>query len=262
MNTEKSSVTDLVITPMKMLELAIANNAGMEQLERLMAMQERYEANEARKAFNEALAKFKSESLVVGKNGKVEYKDRNNNVTSYRHATLANVCNTIGPALAAYGLSVRWHTEQCEGGKIKVTCILSHIQGHSESVSLESQPDASGGKNSIQAVGSTVSYLQRYTVLAVTGTATEEQDDDGVGASTKQTAKDIAEAAREPHATDATARQNLIADLEIVASEQGLDAYAEAWKKLEPAQRKSIGTDEHERLKKIATSIPMEVTNG
>ena len=181
-NTQVLVQSGLAITPSKMIELAISNNAGMDQLERLMAMQERWEENEAKKAFNVALAQFKSESIVVGKNGRVEYKDRNNNVTSYRHATLANVCNTIGPALSAYGLSIRWRTEQCEGGKIRVTCILAHSQGHSESVSLESTPDASGGKNSIQAVGSTVSYLQRYTVLAVTGTATEEQDDDGYGA--------------------------------------------------------------------------------
>ena len=36
----------------------------------------------------------------------------------------------------------------------------------------------SGSKNSIQAVGSTVTYLQRYTLLAVTGLAAKGQDSD------------------------------------------------------------------------------------
>ena len=62
---------------------------------------------------------------------------------------------------------------------IRVTCVLSHILGHSERVTLQASPDQSGGKNNIQAVGSTVTYLERYTLLAVTGLATAEQDDDG-----------------------------------------------------------------------------------
>ena len=53
--------------------------------------------------------------------------------------------------------------------------------GHSESTTLQSPPDASGGKNSIQAIGSAVTYLSRYTLLAITGLATGENEDDGQG---------------------------------------------------------------------------------
>jgi hypothetical protein len=42
--------------------------------------------------------------------------------------------------------------------------------------------DDSGNKNKIQQAGSTVTYLQRYTLLAVTGLSTQDQDDDGQGA--------------------------------------------------------------------------------
>ena len=52
--------------------------------------------------------------------------------------------------------------------------------GHSESTTLEAAADQSGGKNAIQAIGSTVTYLERYTLLALTGLATHE-DDDGAG---------------------------------------------------------------------------------
>jgi hypothetical protein len=69
---------------------------------------------------------------------------------------------------------------------VKVTCKLTHKQGHSEEVTLEAPLDTSGGKNNIQAMGSSVSYLERYTLLAITGLATKEQDDDG--ASTGQAA--------------------------------------------------------------------------
>jgi hypothetical protein len=84
----------------------------------------------------------------------------------------------VGKSLADHGLSHRWETEQ-KDNLIRVTCILTHALGHSERVVLEARPDDSGKKNAIQQVGSTVTYLQRYTLLAITGMATTDQDDDG-----------------------------------------------------------------------------------
>lgn len=165
------------ITPMDMLQMAVSQNADLDKLEKLMALQERWEANEARKAFTKALSEFKSQGVVIGKDKHVSF-NTSKGKTEYNHATLGNVCDIIGKSLSEFGLSYRWSTEQ-EEGKIKVTCVLMHVLGHSESVSLQSGADDSGGKNSIQAIGSTVSYLQRYTLLAITGTATQEQDNDG-----------------------------------------------------------------------------------
>jgi len=165
------------ITPMHMLQMAVSQNADLDKLEKLMALQERWEANEARKAFTQALSDFKAEAITISKDKQVSFPTSKGK-TEYKHATLGNVCNIIGEALSRHGLSYRWSTEQIEG-KIKVTCVLMHVLGHSESVSLQAGGDDSGGKNSIQAIGSTVSYLQRYTLLAITGTATQEQDDDG-----------------------------------------------------------------------------------
>ncbi|QEL64748.1 hypothetical protein OTERR_12720 [Oryzomicrobium terrae] len=77
----------------------------------------------------------------------------------------------------------------------------------------------------------------------------------------RQTGTQAAEAARAVAApADSEERTNLVADLEIVASEQGIAAYAEAWGRLSSAQRKMIGADEHERLKKVADSITVTAT--
>lgn len=171
------SESAVAITPMHMLQMAVSQNADLDKLEKLMALQERWEANEARKAFTKALSDFKAKGVVIGKDKHVSF-NTSKGKTEYNHATLGNVCDVIGRALSEFGLSYRWSTEQIEG-KIKVTCVLMHVLGHSESVSLQSGADESGGKNSIQAIGSTVSYLQRYTLTAITGTATQEQDDDG-----------------------------------------------------------------------------------
>ena len=167
------------ITPMDMLQMAVSQGADLDKLEKLMQLQERWEANESRKAFVSALSAFKSDPPTINKDKHVSFTTSKGQ-TSYNHATLGNVCDVIGAALSKHGLSYRWSTEQAEG-KIKVTCVLMHDKGHSESVSLQANGDESGGKNSIQAIGSTVSYLQRYTLLAITGTATQEQDNDGAG---------------------------------------------------------------------------------
>lgn len=167
-----------VITPMTMLQTAIEKGASIEQMTQLMDLQDRFEKSEARKAFTVAMSAFKAENLAVSKDKHVSFSTQKGK-TEYNHATLGNVCNTIGVELSKHGLSFRWSTEQADG-KVKVTCVLMHIMGHSESVSLQAGADDSGGKNSIQAIVSATTYLQRATLLMVTGTATQE-DDDGRG---------------------------------------------------------------------------------
>jgi hypothetical protein len=166
-----------------MIRMAVSGGADLEQLEKLLALQERYETNEARKAYHKAMAAFKSNPIKITKDKKVGYSTSKGNV-GYSHATLANVVDKITAELSKHGLSASWNTNQ--NGKIKVTCRITHVLGHSEETALEANADDSGSKNSIQAIGSTVTYLERYTLLAALGLATQDQaDDDGKGATTK-----------------------------------------------------------------------------
>lgn len=169
--------------PMHLIQLAVQQGASPEALEKLLALKERWEAGEARKAFVSAMAQFKADPPKITKNKKVNFTTQKG-TTSYSHASLDHVCDVIGAALGKVQISYRWETEQLDNGHVKVRCILTHALGHQESSVLIAQPDNSGNKNTIQAVGSTVTYLQRYTLLAVTGMATEDQDDDGRGAGT------------------------------------------------------------------------------
>lgn len=170
------------VTPMQLLEIAVRRGDDIANLEKLMALQERWEANEAKREFVEALSAFKANPPEILKDKHVRYENKTGGFTEYDHATLGAVAVQIGQGLALQGLSHRWETEQGDQGVIKVSCILTHRRGHSERVWLQGSPDQSGGKNSIQAVGSTVTYLQRYTLFAITGLASRDQDDDGVGA--------------------------------------------------------------------------------
>ncbi len=160
-------------TPAAMIHLALSQGQDLDKLEKLLELQIRYEENEAKKAYHEAMAKFKETPPEIEKDRHVKYLK-----VDYRHASLANVTKKINIALGEYGLSATWQTAQ-NNGNITITCIITHKLGHSESTSLTAAPDTSGSKNDIQAIGSTVSYLQRYTILALTGLATSDMDDNG-----------------------------------------------------------------------------------
>lgn len=163
--------------PLAMVADAVQRGTDPATIKALMDLAERFEANEARKAYVTALNAFKNNPPEIFKNKSVAFGQGK---TSYKHASLDQVSGVIGAALAKVGISHRWDTEQLEGGVIRVTCVLTHSLGHSERTPLQATPDNSGSKNSIQAVGSTVSYLSRYTLLAATGMAVNDgTDDDG-----------------------------------------------------------------------------------
>ena len=166
-------------TPIELLRIAISQGADLQKIEKLMDLQDRWEANQARKAFTVAMTDFKKHVPDIIKDRLVDFTNREGKRTRYRHASLASVCDAVIEGLSTVGISHRWLLEQA--GAIKVTCILTHIAGHSESTALQASADESGNKNSIQAVASTVSYLQRYTLLSATGLATRDMDDDGRG---------------------------------------------------------------------------------
>jgi hypothetical protein len=168
---------------MQLIEFAVEQGRSIEELEKLMDLKERHEAAEAKKAFDQAMAGFRGEAVQILKRKKAGFEHKSGGgYTEYHFADLADCVDDAVPALSKWGLSHDWNTEQLDGGVVKVTCTLTHAMGHSKSTSLQASPDTTGSKNNIQAIGSTVNYLERYTFLAVTGLAAKGQDDDGAGA--------------------------------------------------------------------------------
>lgn len=163
-----------VTTPSHLLAMAVEQGADLDKLTKLMDLQERWEASDARKAFTVAMTGFKSEPVEILKKKNVSFSG-----TSYNHAELSDITDAIGPALSRHSLSYRWDIRQDASNTITVDCILTHIAGHSERVTMTAPPDDSGKKNKIQQIASSTTYLQRYTLLAVTGMSTKGMDDDG-----------------------------------------------------------------------------------
>lgn len=169
-------------TPADIVLYAMQKGADIAQIEKFMDLQMKWEADQARKAFVADMAEFKKTPPEIVKDKLVGYKNKDGSVTGYMHATIGNVTEAIVAGLAAHGFSHRWDTEQ-SNSQITVTCILTHKLGHSERTALSGAKDDSGKKNQIQQMASTITYLQRYTLLAATGVATKDQgDDDGAKA--------------------------------------------------------------------------------
>lgn len=173
---------ELVLAPprqdsmLTVIERAVMSpDFDVNKLKELLELRERYEAIEARKAFVSAMNAFKQNPPVITKNKDVAFGN-----TRYSHATLDHVCDAVIQGLSAHGISHRWKVTQ-DAEWITVTCVVTHEQGHSEETTLKGCADNSGSKNPVQAIASTVTYLQRYTLLAATGLAAGGTDNDGRG---------------------------------------------------------------------------------
>ncbi|RWL14839.1 MAG: ERF family protein [Mesorhizobium sp.] len=155
------------MTPMEMAYHLIQNGADLGSVKEMLAMSKDLAADQARRAFDAAVADAKSEIPIVGKNAEGHNKKRYADFSAYAAA--------LKPILAKHGLSYRFRSEQTD--RITVTCVLSHKEGHSEENSLSGPADSTGSKNAIQAIGSTLTYLQRYTLIQALGLAASEDDD-------------------------------------------------------------------------------------
>ena len=151
--------------------MALSKDIDPDRIERFIALKERMDKEAAEKAFNAAITAAKAGIRPIAR----RTKGHNGN-----YADLATIADAIDPVLSEHGLSYRHKVDQ-ENGAIKVSCILSHDLGHRETTSITAAADTSGSKNSIQAIGSTQTYLMRYTLIAALGLSTTK-DDDGAAA--------------------------------------------------------------------------------
>lgn len=155
------------LTPMQMAFQLISNGAELNSVKEMLALSKELAADQAKRAFDKAVAKAKANIGPVTKNREGHNKTR--------YADFAAYAKVVDPVLSQYGLSYRFRTAQTD--RISVTCIISHEEGHAEENTLSGPADTSGSKNAIQAVGSTLSYLQRYTLVQALGLSASVDDD-------------------------------------------------------------------------------------
>jgi hypothetical protein len=194
-----------------MFERLATNPAvDVEKFERLMAMQERIIAHQARAAFNAAFSLMQGEIPVV-----IERAKTNNGT----YAPLEDIQDAIRPVLMRHGFSLSFRTEWPDAKTVKVIGILRHREGHEQTSEFLSAADASGNKNMIQGLGSAVSYGRRYTTKDLLNITSRGADDDGERGGGKP------EQAAAPAGYD-----DWISDM-AATSDEGTAALESAWKK-------------------------------
>ncbi len=176
-------------TPLTLIEMAMSKpDFDIEKLERLMAMQERWQAEKKKEAFFNALSDFQMNCPAIKKNKATDFTTKSGMSVKYKYATLDEITTQIKQALYDAGLTYRWEFSEAttlnEATKLTVksitcTCIITHKEGHREVTILSANADTSGLKNDIQSLGSTQTYLQRYSLIGALGISTAEEDVDG-----------------------------------------------------------------------------------
>lgn len=162
---------------MRLIEMALEKGSDLTVIEKMMDLQDRFEAGQALKEFNQAMSEFQSSLPVIEKLGVVDYSSDKGR-TFYTYAKLEDIAKAIQPALRATGLSYRF-TQTQDVAIITVNCIITHKAGHSETSSLTSGKDTSGGKDALKGIASTLSYLRRYTLTGALGIVVGGEDTDG-----------------------------------------------------------------------------------
>ena len=201
------------VSPLQMIAMAVQNGMDATQMQQLMDLADRQEAKIAKQEYTKAMALFKANAPTIVKDTQVKFGN-----TDFKHASLAQICDKVAAVMSTFGLSHAWSMIQ-EGQIITVKCTVTHNLGHSESTQLSASPDTSGNKNAIQAIGSAVSYLERYTLLAITGLSTHENDDNGAG--TGAPTSDAPQEKPKPFYPDASFEKNFSAwEASIAAGEK------------------------------------------
>lgn len=164
-------------------------SVDIDKMERLMAMHERVVARNAQAAFDTALAELQPELPVISRRGLIEVRkkdsngDRNGAVQqSTPYALWEDINEGIKPVLHKYGFALTFRNGMAADGRVTVTGILSHREGHREETTVTLQHDSSGSKNAVQATGSSYSYGKRYTATALLNITSRGEDDDGIAA--------------------------------------------------------------------------------
>lgn len=162
----------------KMTERA---DISVERMQQVFALYQTVQADASRRAYHAAMAEMQAELPTVMSVGKIMGEDKHGGgkILRSRYAKWEDVNEAIRPVLTRHGFALSFRITQPQPDRVQVTAVLAHRDGHAEETSLHLPNDPSGGKNNVQAWGSSISYGKRYTAFAMLNIASRGEDDDG-----------------------------------------------------------------------------------
>lgn len=174
-------VVDMKLTPasrtdalIEVIERLVTNPAAdVSKLRELIDMQREMLREQARVEFESAFVQMQKELPIIAEKGEIKV----NGTLRSKFAKHEDITEIVRPILAKWGFSLRHKNEQ-QDRTLTITAILSHRAGHSVTDTFVCPPDNSGGKNDVQAMGSTREYGRRYTTESILNIVTRAQDND------------------------------------------------------------------------------------
>ena len=160
---------------LNMLQLAMTDsNVDLDKMDKIMQMAERHEAKQSDKSFKTAMAVLQGEMPEINKDGKIVISGE----VRSEFAKYETIMRAIKKPLQENGFAVSFRPE-IKDDKLIVNCVVSHKDGHTETSTVELPFDNSGSKNSVQAIGSSMSYAKRYALCLMFNIPTGGEDNDG-----------------------------------------------------------------------------------
>jgi hypothetical protein len=164
---------------MSFIERAAINpDFDVQKFGELLRMQREMEHDQARRAFNQAMAITQADMPPV-------VRSATNKHLGNKYAKLEDVDREMRPIYTAHGFSVRFGSAPAPEGYIRITCTVAHASGYFEENYLDAPTNnvgSQGGRTAttgVQAVGSAVTYLRRYLLGMVFNIVLADDDDDG-----------------------------------------------------------------------------------
>lgn len=165
-----------------LVKMAIEQKVPVELLERLVALQERVTARNARQAFIEAKARFQELCGDIVKSKTAKITTTRGSQYEYSFAPLEAIQSHIRPHLTACGLSYAWDIVSFDKGVLLIACDLTHVDGHSERSTFPVPIDTAAAMSAAQKTGAAQTYGKRQSLVAVLGITTADADSDGAEA--------------------------------------------------------------------------------
>jgi hypothetical protein len=177
-DTPTTAIARVDLDPQALIASAIDKGAGIETLERLVALAKDVQQVRARQSWYEAMAQFQRACPKIKKTGKAEIRTSGGSSYNYTYAPLDEIMATILPVMGPLGLSVSYRV-RFESGRVIAAARVSHDMGHSEESGEVSVPvsQAAMGATEPQRVGIASTYAKRYALLAIIGLAPEDDED-------------------------------------------------------------------------------------
>lgn len=160
----------------QLISQGITKGLPIETMKELLAMRKELKDEWAKEQYYNSLSTFQSKCPIISKTKDVLNKDGVSK--RYSYAPLEDIVSQVKELLKDCGFSYTLTSKQEKNEYISI-CTVHHKDGHSEISEFKLPLEDSQYMSSIQKVGSTRTYANRYCFCNAFGIMTEDEDNDG-----------------------------------------------------------------------------------